>query len=226
MKELVAREIAREVKDGDVLGIGTGSTVDLALVEIGKRIAQEKISVCGVTTSYQSAWRAEEMGIKALHAGFCGAINWGFDGADSVTEAGNAIKGKGGAMLKEKILAVRCKRYYLVVDETKLVKNLAGSAPIPVEVVPEAKSAVESALKKIGASEVLLRNALNKHGPVITEAGNIILDTKFNSIDEKLESKIKSLVGVVESGLFWGYANQVWIAGKEGVKKLDCRRAA
>jgi len=218
MRELVAKEIARRVKAGEVIGVGTGTTVDAALEEIGKRVKAESLELACVPTSLQSAWRCESLGLKVLHPSYLGRLSWGFDGADEVDEKLRLIKGKGGAMLQEKILAARCDKFIVIIDENKLVKQLGVKVPIPVEVIPEARSVVESGLKKLGARDAKVRQAVAKHGPVITEAGNIIIDAFFDKIEDALEVQIKSIVGVVESGLFVGFADEVLVGTAQGLK--------
>jgi ribose 5-phosphate isomerase A len=220
MKEIVARELAKRVKDGDVIGVGTGTTVDAALTEIGKRVQVEGLRITVVPTSYQSAWRCQELGFIVMYPGYHGHLSWGFDGADQVNKAKWAIKGKGGAMLQEKILAKRCKKFVIIVDETKVVSELGKGCPVPVEVVPEALILAEEGLRALGASETVIRVGSGKHGPVITERGNIILDAAFPAITEGLEREIKSVIGVVDSGLFIGYASEVMVAGAKGVYSL------
>lgn len=220
MKEIVAREIAKRVKDGDVIGVGTGTTVDAALTEIGKRARAEGLRVTVVPTSYQSAWRCQELGFIVMYPGYHGHLSWGFDGADQVNKAKWAIKGKGGAMLQEKILAKRCEKFVIIVDETKVVSELGKGCPVPVEVVPEALILAEEGMRALGASEAVIRVGSGKHGPVITERGNIILDAAFPTISEGLEREIKSVIGVVDSGLFIGYASEVMVAGAQGVYYL------
>lgn len=220
MKELVAQEIAKKVVDGDVIGVGTGTTVDIALAAIGERVAKEKLRISVVPTSYQSAWRCQELGLTVMYSGYKGYLSWGFDGADQVTKELWAIKGKGGAMLQEKILAKRCKKFIVIVDESKVVNKLGVGCPVPVEVIPEALILAQDGLRALGASELVLRSGSGKHGPVITERGNIIIDATFPAISAGLESEIKSLAGVVESGLFIGYISQVLIAGAKGVSSL------
>ncbi|MCB0310725.1 MAG: ribose 5-phosphate isomerase A [Bdellovibrionales bacterium] len=217
MKERVAEIIAARVRDGDLIGIGTGSTVDLAIEMIGDRIKKEGLNVSAVTTSHQSAWKSSASGIKVLHAGTVQQITWGFDGIDAVDRRCRAIKGKGAAMLQEKILAVNCLEYLLIGDSSKLCDNIAKACTVPVEVVPEARWYVEKELRQLDAVSVALREAKMKHGPVITEAGNIILDVKFENIADELEIEISAVVGVVESGLFLDYASQVLIAGEKEV---------
>lgn len=220
MKELVAKEIAKRVKDGEIIGIGTGSTVDAALAEIGTRIQKEGLKIACVPSSWQSAWKCQEIGISVMYPGYCGELAWGFDGADEVNDQRWLIKGRGGALLQEKILAKRCKKFVIIVDEKKVVSKLGANCAVPVEVVPEARSIVEPALKRLGATEVLLRQAVAKHGPVVTERGNLLLDAKFPSIEESLELRIKTCVGVVESGLFIGYADEVLVGGSDGIRML------
>ncbi|MEY4702089.1 MAG: ribose 5-phosphate isomerase [Pseudomonadota bacterium] len=220
MKEIVANEIAKRVKNGDVLGVGTGTTVDAALEAIGKRVAQEGLLLTVVPTSYQSAWRCQELGLTVMYSGYRGYLSWGFDGADQVTNERWAIKGKGGALLQEKILAKRCKHFVIIVDESKVVPRLGVGCPIPVEVIPEARVIVEDGLRALGASELTLRSGSGKHGPTITERGNIIIDATFSNVTADLEARVKSLVGVVESGLFIGYAHEVLVASAAGLRSL------
>jgi ribose 5-phosphate isomerase A len=220
MKEIVGREIAKRVKDGETLGVGTGTTVDAALAEIGRRVREEGLRVAVVPTSYQSAWKCQELGLTVMYPGYRGFLSWGFDGADQVTKERWAIKGKGGALLQEKILAARCKSFVIIVDEGKLVPRLGEGCPVPVEVIPEALVLAEAGLKKLGAIEISLRSGTGKHGPVITERGNIILDAAFNEIGESLERDIKQVVGVVDNGLFIGYASEVLVAGKAGIYSI------
>jgi ribose 5-phosphate isomerase A len=123
-------------------------------------------------------------------------------------------------MLQEKILAKRCKNFTLIVDESKVVEALGVACAIPIEVIPTALSLVEEGLRSLGATEVTLRSGTGKHGPVITEAGNIILDATFSKIHEGMERDIKSIVGVVDSGLFIGYASEVLVATAGGVISL------
>jgi ribose 5-phosphate isomerase A len=220
MKEIVAREVASRVKSGDVIGVGTGTTVDAAIEAIGGRVKAEGIVVSVVPTSYQSAWRCQEHGLTVLAPTYRGSIAWGFDGADQVTAQRWAIKGKGGAMLQEKILAKRCKSYTIIVDKSKLVERLGVGQPIPIEVIPEALTNVEFGLRELGVKVVALRTGSGKHGPIITERGNIILDATFDTIEPNLEGRIKSITGVVESGLFIGCISEVLVADDSGVRIL------
>ena len=220
MKELVAKEIAKRVKDGDVIGVGTGTTVDMALMEIERRIRSEGLRVSVVPTSYQSAWKCQEIGLTVLYPGFRDMLSWGFDGADQINSKMWAIKGKGGALLQEKLLAARCKKFIIIVDESKVVQKLGAGCAVPVEIIPEGYILAEAGLKKLGATEITLRSGTGKHGPTITERGNVILDALFPEISESLEREIKQIVGVVESGLFIGYASEALVGGATGVRNL------
>jgi ribose 5-phosphate isomerase A len=220
MKEIVAQEIAKRVKNGEVIGVGTGTTVDAALLAIGKRVAEEGLIVSVVPTSLQSAWRCQEVGLAVLHTGYNGYLSWGFDGADQVNDQRMAIKGKGGSLLQEKLVAKRCKRFVIIVDQSKLTEQLGLGCPVPVEVLPDGVILAQAGLRKLGASEISMRSGSGKHGPVITEAGNVILDATFNTIDASLEDKIKLITGVVDSGLFCGYVSEVLVAESAGVRSF------
>jgi ribose 5-phosphate isomerase A len=220
MKEIVAQALARRVKNGEVIGVGTGSTVDAALVEIGKRVRAEGLNFKVVPTSLQSAWRCQEIGLDVLYAGFRGELSWGFDGADEVNGDLWLIKGKGGALLQEKILAARCKEFIVIVDESKLVTKLGENCAIPLEVVPEAIAVVEKKLSELNPIEVTVREGTGKKGPIITEAGNIIVDVRLPLIDRSTELKLKSIVGVVETGLFIDFATEVIVGSPGGTRTL------
>ena len=223
MKALVARALASRVKDGDVIGIGSGTTVEMAVDQIGQRIARDGISVAGVPTSYRIALKAEEAGIKVFSEISALKLDWAFDGADEVDPAFNMIKGRGGAMLSEKIVAMRAKDLVIIVTDEKLVDNLGTNFPVPVEVVPHAVHIAREGLEKLGASSVELREATNKYGPVVTEHNNLILDAKFSNISPELEKDINSLTGVVENGLFIDCTRELLIAREDGVwsRKLN-----
>lgn len=220
MKEIVGKEIASRVKSGDVIGVGTGTTVDAALSAIGERVRKEKLNISVVPTSYQSAWRCEEIGLTVLYPGFKGELSWGFDGADAVDRKLRVIKGKGGAMLKEKILAAKCRHYVIIADTSKVTDDICGKCRIPVETIPEALSVTWKGLERLGASELVIRQGVAKHGPVITEAGNLILDVKFSKLTDTLEKDINGIVGVVENGLFLSWAHEILVADERGIEKL------
>ena len=135
-----------------------------------------------------------------------------FDGADEVDPDRNLIKGRGGALFKEKLLISSSNRTFILVDESKQVSFLGSRFPVPVEVFPMALPYVEREIRAMGASRTQLRPAKGKDGPVITESGNLILDAWFSNIHSSLEKEIKSVTGVIENGLFMGYDVEVMVA--------------
>lgn len=210
-KERVAAEIAARVETGDVLGAGSGSTVYLALFAIAERIRRENLKVEVIPASLEISMACLQLGIPQTTL-WDKRPDWAFDGADEVDPAHNLIKGRGGAMFKEKLLIKSAAKTYIIVDESKFVGRLGAKFPVPVEVFPHALAYVEDALKQLGATEIVLRPAKGKDGPVLTENGNLILDTRFHSIGLSLEKEIKQITGVIDSGLFIGYDVEVMVA--------------
>lgn len=211
-KERVAGDIAARVKDGDVLGAGSGSTVYLALFAIAGRIRREGLRVEVIPGSTEISMACLQLGIPQTTL-LDKRPDWTFDGADEVDPFRSLIKGRGGAMFKEKLLIKSSAgTSYIIVDESKFVDRLGTRFPVPVEVFPGALTYVEDALRQLGAMETVLRPAGGKDGPVLTENGNLILDTRFHSIGSLLEEEIKMITGVIDSGLFIGYDVEVLVA--------------
>jgi ribose 5-phosphate isomerase A len=203
-KQKVAAQIAGKVKDGDVLGIGSGSTVYLALLAIADRIKNEKLNIKGIPTSLEISMFCSKLGIP-LTTLFENKPDWLFDGADEVDPNKSLIKGRGGAMFKEKLLISCSPVNYIIVDESKIVDKLGTNFPVPIEIFPQSLLYVEQELKQLGATSIILRPAKGKDGPIISENNNLILDCHFNDIDSNMEKNIKGITGVIESGLFIGY---------------------
>ena len=210
-KQKVADEIASRVKDGDILGVGSGSTVYVALLAIAKRIKEEGLKVKAIPTSIEISLFCAKLGIP-LTTLYEHKPDWLFDGADEVDPDKSLIKGRGGAMFKEKLLISSSPKNYIIVDDSKLVKKLGTNFPVPIEVFPPALLHVEAELKKLGVTELLLRPAKGKDGPVITENGNLILDARFNEIGKSMEHDIIAITGVIESGLFINYDVEIIMA--------------
>jgi len=202
-KQKVAHVIADKVKNGDIIGIGSGSTATLALKEIGKKVKEEKLSILAIPTSFEMMILCTNLGITTTTL-----INkkpdWVFDGADEVDSMNNLIKGRGGALFKEKLVLSSSLENYILVDDSKLVSTLGEKFPVPVEVFPYAINIVETRLETLGVLDIALRMGKGKDGPVITESGNFIIDVKFKKIESEFEKEIKSIPGVIESGLFIG----------------------
>jgi ribose 5-phosphate isomerase A len=213
-KQKVASQIAAMVKDGDVLGVGSGSTVYLALLAIAERIKSEKLNILAIPTSLEISMFCAKLGIP-LTSTFEHTPDWLFDGADEVDPNNWLIKGRGGAMFKEKLLISSSAVNYIIVDESKMVQKINTNFPVPVEVFPQALLHVGAELRKIGANNVSIRPAKGKDGPVITENNNMVLDCYFDNVTNSLERDIKSITGVIESGLFIGYDLKILVAANE-----------
>lgn len=200
----IAKKIAKRVKDGDIIGIGSGSTSFVATQEIAKRMKEENLNIIGIPTSYEINMLCNQLGIPTTNL-MSKKPDWSFDGADEVNDKNWLVKGRGGAMYREKLNIASSEVSYILVDNSKFVENICDKFPIPVETVPEAINYVRDELFKMGAEDIVLRLAKGKDGPVITEHGNVILDVTFRNVDETLEKRLKAVVGVVETGLFIGY---------------------
>ena len=208
-KEKVAKEIALKAKDGDIIGFGSGSTSYLAIKELAKRMEDEDLKIIAIPTSFEIKALCQELKIPTVSI-LEKKPDWAFDGADEVSKEDNIIiKGRGAAMFKEKLNIANSGITYILVDDSKFVDKLNEKFPIPIEVYPEAVNSVKEALTDLGATECILRKAEKKDGPVFTENNNVILDTKFAVIYETLEEDIKSITGVIESGLFIDYPIEV-----------------
>jgi len=217
MKDVLAKEIASRVKDGDVLGLGTGSSAEAVVLAIAERVKNEGISVSGVSTSMVTTSVATEGGIKVIPLSKAARLDWGFDGADEVDPSKVILKGRGGALLREKIVARLLPHFVIVVTEEKLVKRLGEKFPVPVEVIPESTFYVERELKALGAKEVSVRTGSNFYGPLFTESGNVLLDAKFSEVSPLLGDKIKAITGVVEHGIFSGFPSlEIVVAKADG----------
>jgi len=195
-KEALAKLIAQKVEDNQIIGFGSGTTSYLAAIEIGKKVQAEKLNITAIPTSKVIEEVSKQYGIKIGNL-IENKIDWSFDGADEVDDQNRMIKGMGKAMFKEKINIVNSPITYILVDQSKIVKNLGEKHPIPVEVYPSAMNYVSEKLRELGASEISYRG--------MTENNNAILDAKFDKIEDKLEKDIKLISGVIESGLFVGY---------------------
>lgn len=203
-KMRIAKKIAEKVQDRDVIGVGSGSTSFVATKEIAKKMKEHNLTITAIPTSYEIKLLCENLGIPTTTLSEK-KPDWSYDGADEVDPNNWLIKGRGGAMFKEKLNIASSEVTYILVDHSKFVEHLCDQFPIPIEVTKEAVNYVRQALWEMGAENVTMRLAKGKDGPVITEEGNIILDAVFRDVTENLEKKLKSIVGVIETGLFIGY---------------------
>ena len=207
-KKDVANEIANKIKDGDIIGFGSGSTAYLTIKAIAEKMQKENIKITAIPTSYEVELLCNFLNIPTTTLQNA-KPDWSFDGADEVNQDKWMIKGRGGAMFREKLNIANSTITYILVDKTKLVKKLGENFAIPVECYPGSLNYVKEELLILGAKSVEIRRAEKKDGPIITESGNIILDARFDEISEHLEKDIKSITGVIESGLFIGYPVEV-----------------
>ncbi|KAF3362267.1 Ribose-5-phosphate isomerase A [Chlamydiales bacterium STE3] len=215
-KKAAAQYAANLVKEGMLIGIGSGSTAAHFIDFLGKRCAKEKLHIKAVATSEKSKKLACKENIAIIEPSETDYLDLDFDGADEIDEKKQMIKGGGGALLREKIVAYMSREMVVIIDESKLVKKL-GTFPLPVEIVPFAASATINHLAKQGfIGKMRLKNSKELF---ITDNGNYIYDIYFeNVIDHPLviERKIKSIPGVVETGLFIGVAGRVIIGHNNG----------
>lgn len=221
-KKRAALEAVKHIKDGFILGLGSGSTAAYVIEEVGKRIKLGGLRVSGVPTSYQAFQLAVHHGIPTTTLDEHPQLDLTIDGADQVDTKLNLIKGMGGALTREKIVASAAKQFIVVADETKLTEKLGTRHPVPIEVLPFASSTVASKLKKMNG-EVVLRETKGKIGPVVTDNGNFILDVNFGPINspKELNSQIKSISGVIETGLFVNMAHIVYVGRQTTIQKLQ-----
>jgi len=204
----VAQKVAALLKDGDVVGVGSGSTSFIAIGVLAERAKKENLRCLAIPTSHEMTFACAAAGLPVTSL-WEHTPDWCFDGADEVDPALNLIKGRGGAMFREKLVMRASARSYILIDESKRVDRLGHKFAIPVEVLPATLPIVESSLLSLGATEIILRLAKKKDGPVITEQGNFILDVRFKEIGASLERDIKAITGVLESGLFWGFPVEI-----------------
>jgi ribose 5-phosphate isomerase A len=221
-KREAALEAVKHVKDGFIVGLGSGSTAAYALEALGERIKRERLSVLGVPTSYQAFLLAVKHGIAVTTLEEHPTINLTIDGADQIDTNLNLIKGMGGALTREKIVASASKQNIIIADESKRVKVLGENGhPVPVEVLPFAISLAKRKIEEIGGKPVL-REGKGKVGPVITDNGNVIMDAVFGLVDKPaaLEERLKMVPGVVETGLFVGLADMAYLGTSSTVEKI------
>ena len=224
-KKKASLEAVKHAKDGFTVGLGSGSTVAYAIQEIGKRIQQGKLRILGVPTSHQAMMLAVHCGIPITTLNEHPQLDLTIDGADQIDRQLNLIKGMGGALTREKIVASATKQFVIVADETKLIEKLGANCAVPVEVLPFALPTVMLKMQEKGGKPVL-REAKSKVGPVVTDNGNFIVDVDFGPINtpKNLDSKLKSIPGVIETGLFVEMADIAYLGTRVGtVQKLESK---
>ncbi len=213
MKQEVGKAAAARVKSDSIVGLGTGSTTAYAIQYIGERLQSGDLkNIVGVTTSFQAEVLARKYNIPLSSLDVVDRIDIAIDGADEVDPQKNLIKGGGAAHTQEKIVDSLAEQFIVVVDGGKLVDKLGSTFLLPVEVIPKAVVPVMRKLEQLGGKPEL-RMGVKKAGPVVTDQGNLVIDVKFDSIDDPatLEKTINNIPGVLENGLFVGVTDVVLV---------------
>jgi len=219
LKELAAQAAVEHVEGGMVIGLGSGSTASIAIRILGEKV-RRGLKIVGVPTSKESESLSKSVGIKIGELKDYPELDLTIDGADEVDPHLNLIKGLGGALVREKIVATHSRMEIIVIDDSKLVAYLGQKSPLPVEIVKFAHEATVRLLKKFGC-EPVLRSSAGK--PFETDNGNYIVDCRFSRIEnpQKMEMELNLVPGVVDNGLFVGLADKVIVASKDGIKTLE-----
>lgn len=221
LKRQAAEEAVDFIRSGMIVGLGTGSTAVYAVRRIGALLADGRLhDVIGIPTAEVTAREAERCGVPLGTLDDHPVIDLAIDGADEIDPALNLIKGLGGALLREKIVAAAARQFIVVADDRKRVDRLATRAPVPVEVIPFAHRPVAAYLASLGAEVVLRRR---EGEPFITDEGNIILDCHFPGLDDPatMAEQFRRQPGVVEHGLFLGMATAAIVASAQGIVVIN-----
>ena len=214
MKLIVADAAIKEVQNDMILGLGSGSTAALMIKSLADEIHSGRLkNIRGVATSFQSEVLALELGIPLIDITSVSEIDLAIDGADEVDPGFQLIKGGGACHVREKLVADKANQLLIVIDETKLVKKLNLSFPLPVEVLPNAWKQVQDVISKMNGNSSL-RMAEKKAGPVVTDQGNLVLDVLFKDgikNPKDVEMRINNIPGVLENGLFVDLTDKVLV---------------
>lgn len=220
-KQAAAEAAAKLVEDGMVVGLGTGSTAAFFVRELARRIAGERLRIAGIPSSERTATLARELKIPLTTFAEHMQIDLAFDGADEV-ELGTLylIKGRGGALLREKIVAAASKQLVVIADETKVVERLGSLVAVPVEVVQFGWQVTKQKLNELGGNPSIRLDASGK--PYVTDTGNFIIDCAFGAMEKPKDTAhhLDHVIGGVEHGLFLKFVQQVFVGGRDGVKVL------
>ena len=221
LKRSAANWAVSQLKNGMIIGLGSGSTAAFAVSAIG-RLTREGLRIIGIPTSENTSQQARSLGIPLSTLDIHPDIDITIDGADEVEpDSLSLIKGRGGNLLREKIVALASKELTIIVDQNKLVTQLGSRAPVPVEVVPFGWQSTGRRLAALGSKPVLRMAADQK--PFTTDGGNYIFDCTFGPIRsaQTLQSQLDATVGVVEHGLFIDVASRVVVGQSDGIRILE-----
>ena len=220
-KKRVASEAVKHVQDNFIVGLGSGSTAAYVVQEIGEKIRLEGLRISGVPTSHQAMMLAVHFSVPLTTLNEHPQLDLAIDGADQIDRDLNLIKGGGGALTREKIVASAARQFVIAADETKLVEKLGTNHTIPIEVLPFALPTVMVKLRELKGKPVL-RDGGGKVGPLVTDNGNFVVDVGFGPVDDvkELDLQLKLISGVIETGLFVGMADVVYLGKPDDVEKL------
>jgi ribose 5-phosphate isomerase A len=220
LKKLAAEKALEYIEDGMIVGLGTGSTVEYALHKLGL-LVKDGLNIKGIPTSVHTKRIAKEQNIPLTTIEENPEIDVTIDGADEVDSNLNLIKGGGGALTREKIIAFNSKKVIIVIDDSKIVKALGIDFDLPVEVVKFGWSSVKKVLEDFKCN-VKLREIMDNE-PFITDNGNYILDCEFERIEDPItmEVELNSIPGVVENGLFVGLVDEAIVGSTQGILTLN-----
>jgi len=223
LKKAAAVTAVEFVREGMVVGLGTGSTSKHMIIALGGKV-RAGMKLRGVPTSRETAELARQQGIPLIDQGNAWLIDVAIDGADQVDPNLNLIKGGGGALLKEKIVAASAKQFIVMVDHTKQVPVLGGSFPLPIEVIPFGWGSTAREIEALTKSPVVLRE--RNGAPFTTESGNMIVDVHIDRIDQprNLEISLNQIPGIVETGLFVGRTSLLIVGTPNGVETYSATR--
>ncbi len=215
-KQLVAQEAVNTVKQGMVIGLGTGSTANYFIEALAQRQNEENLQITTISSSIISYIKAKQSGLPILGIEQLSHLDLYVDGADEVSPDGTLLKGRGSDLVKEKILAKASQQFLVLVDQSKLVSHIGEKFPIPIEVMPFAWQLVKNNLEEIGGNAELRLNA-NKDNVAFTAHGSLVLDITFDAdiSSSELNEHLNELPGVVEHGIFINLASTILI-GKDG----------
>lgn len=222
LKKQAGYKAAELIRNGQKVGLGTGSTATHLVNRLAERIRTEGLQVQAVSTSWSTTLQCRQLGIPLLDMGEASHLDIAIDGADEIDPSRNLIKGRGAAHLLEKIVAAMADTYVIVADESKKVEKLGEKFAVPLEVLPSAIGLVTAKVEALGAKVVVRMGAPGKDGPVISDSGNLIVDAKFPGIADPagLARKLETIPGILGHGLFIGMANKVILATANGLSEF------
>ena len=218
-KELVAHQALQYVSENMIVGLGTGSTANYFIDALAKRNKEENLKIRAVSSSVVSMIKAKEAGLPIIAIEQIKEIDLYIDGADEIAPDLTLLKGRGYDLVREKLLARSAKKFIVIADESKLVKNIGDNFPIPSEVQPFAWELVKNILMKKGTGDIRINAA--KDGYAITSCGNFVLDFNYpEKSTEELNALLSQTPGIVEHGIFYNIAHGALISSNGKVREI------